>query len=253
MLLAVDIGNTSTKSGIYDGEDLLSRFSLPTTLDPHQIKIIGDKLSPAISDAIVCSVVPDSADAWMKFLQEKRINVSPATSELNFGFTVNYDPVSAVGTDRLVNALAAIERFGSPAIVCSFGTATTIDAVDKDRGFLGGIIAPGLRTAANSLKINTSQLPEISIEKPPHLIGNSTVTAIRSGIVFGHVAMAEGLIDRFTREIGGKPVVVATGGFASLLAEMTPRFDHVDENLTLEGLRILHGRLTQEAKSSRLA
>ncbi len=243
MLLAVDIGNTSTKCGIYDGEDLRSRFSLPTIHDPKQIRTTSDKLDPAISDAIVCSVVPETADAWMTFLQEKRIKVTRATNDLNFGLTINYDPVSALGTDRLVNALAAREKYGSPAIVCSFGTATTIDAVDRDGGFLGGIIAPGMKTAANALKANTSQLLAVSIEKPERLIGNSTVTAIRSGIVFGHVAMVEGLIDRFIWEIGGKPVVVATGGFASLLAEMTARFDHVDENLTLDGLRILHSRI----------
>ena len=245
MFLAVDIGNTSTKCGIYDGEDLLSRFSHPTTTDPETIEIIYDKLDPEISNAIICSVVPDAADAWIEFLHAKGIKVLRATNDLEFGFTIGYEPISAVGTDRLVNALAAVEEFGSPAIVCSFGTATTIDFIDKGRGFLGGIIAPGMRTAANALKLNTSQLPDISIEKPDRLIGNSTETAIRSGIVFGHVAMVEGLIDRITQEVGGKPVVVATGGFASLLAEQTSCFDHVDENLTLDGLRILHERLDQ--------
>jgi type III pantothenate kinase len=269
MLLAVDIGNTSTKCGIYDGEDLISRFFLPTTRDPNQIKsdrvssptvkegalqyqskITGDTLDAAISDAIVCSVVPDAAGAWMELLQAKGIKALRATNELDFGLTINYDPVSALGTDRLVNALSAIEKFGAPAIVCSFGTATTIDAIDKDRGFLGGVIAPGMKTAAEALKTNTSQLPNISIEKPDRLIGNSTTTAIRSGIVFGHVAMVEGLIERITREIGGKPVVVATGGFASLLAEMTGVFDHVDENLTLDGLRMLHGRAAKSSPSA---
>jgi type III pantothenate kinase len=245
MLLAVDIGNTSTKCGIYDGKDLQSRFSFPTTSDPELLPTIGDKLDSAINEAIVCSVVPDAAGALTSFLNEKRIKVRRATSDIDLGFAVNYAPISALGTDRLVNALAAIKKFGSPAIVCSFGTATTMDAITKDRGFLGGIIAPGIKTAARSLKQSTSQLPDISIEIPDSLIGNSTETAIRSGIVFGHLAMVEGLIDRLTREIGGKPVVVATGGFASLLAEMTARFDHVDDDLTLNGLRILHERIAQ--------
>jgi type III pantothenate kinase len=130
-------------------------------------------------------------------------------------------------------------------IVCSFGTATTIDVAGKDRVFRGGIIAPGLKTSANALKSNTSQLPESSITEPSELIGTSTYASILSGIVFGHLAMFEGLITRLRKELDERPTVVATGGFASLIDRMSDIIDIVDNDLTLHGLRILNSRADQ--------
>ncbi len=244
MLLAVDIGNTSTKFGIYDGEELLKRFSIPTSQISKTISLRDLEHQP-ITGAIVCSVVPEAAKELLNFLQQRNIKALLATNDLDFGLTINYEPLSSLGTDRLVNAFAAVEKYGPPAIVCSFGTATTIDMIDKDRVFLGGIIAPGMKTASNALKLNTSQLPEISIEKPARLIGTSTDSAILSGIVFGHVAMFEGLVDRLIEELGEKPVVVATGGFAPLSDQMTSVIDKLDLDLTLNGLRMLNSRIAQ--------
>ncbi|CAN5212634.1 type III pantothenate kinase [soil metagenome] len=249
MLLAVDIGNTSTKFGIYDDEDLVSRFSIPTFRDQGQNalqKEIGPSLVHPVSKAIVCSVVPCAAAAVIEFLRKKQVSTLQASNDLDYGLTVRYEPLSALGTDRLVNALAAVEKYGAPAIVCSFGTATTMDVIDAKRVFLGGIIAPGIKTAARALKLNTAELPDISIEKPGRLIGNTTESAIRSGIILGHVAMIEGLIQRLTAEIKVNPVVIATGGFATLVAGMTKLIDTVDENLTLDGLRILNDRIAHE-------
>jgi type III pantothenate kinase len=253
MLLAVDIGNTSIKFGIYDDEVLLSRFSITTSRVQDQNalqKEIGTNLDHPISGALLCSVVPDAAASAIEYLRTKQIPTLQASNDLDYGLTVRHEPLSALGTDRLVNALGAVEKYGAPAIVCSFGTATTIDVIDAKRVFLGGIIAPGIKTSARALKLNTSQLPDISIEIPDRLIGNTTESAIRSGIVFGHAAMIEGLIKRMTGEIGGDPVVIATGGFASLVAGMTNMIDTVDENLTLDGLRILHNRIAQKPSAA---
>ena len=247
MLLAVDIGNTSTKFGIYDGAELLDRFSVPTAQISDQTKLpdLGCTDRKSITEAIVCSVVPKAARELLNILHQQKIKAFQATNDLDFGFTVNYEPLSSLGTDRLVNAFAAVERYGQPAIVCSFGTATTIDVIDNNRVFLGGMISPGIKTAANALNLNTSQLPEISIEKPEKLIGTSTASAILSGIVFGHVAMVEGLIERSTKELGEKPLVVATGGFATLIGQMTQVIDKVDLDLTLNGLQMLSSRISQ--------
>ncbi len=249
MLLAVDIGNTSTKFGFYSGGALSGRGSFATVRRQNKGSLdekIGNSFDGPITDAIICSVVPEALALLLNYFEKRQIDTVSVTSEMDFGFSVAYEPLAAVGTDRLVSSLSAIEKYGSPAIICSFGTATTIDVIDRDRGYLGGIIAPGIRTAAASLKLNTSQLPEIKIEKPDRLIGNSTVSAIRSGIILGHVAMVEGLIDRIRNEIGSKPFVVVTGGFASLVAGMTEIIDTVDENLILDGLRILHERIAQK-------
>ena len=247
MLLAVDIGNTSTKFGIYEGAELLDRLSVPTAQISRHTELSDLGVSPRqpINEAIVCSVVPKRAEELLNLLQQHKIKAVRVTNDLDFGFTINYEPLGSLGTDRLVNAFAAVEKYGPPAIVCSFGTATTIDVIDRDRVFLGGMISPGIRTAANSLNLSTSQLPEIPIEKPEKLIGTSTASAMLSGIVFGHAAMVEGLIGRSTKELGAKPIVIATGGFATLIDQVTQVIDKVDLELTLSGLQMLNSRISQ--------
>jgi type III pantothenate kinase len=246
MLLAVDIGNTSTKFGIFDGERLSSKFSISTdpnsTIDELKF-LVGQNIHESISEAIVCSVVP-GMDASMR---ELLIDVGIAdpvfvSNSFDFGLKINYQPLSSLGTDRLVNSFAAAEKYRVPCIVCSFGTATTVDVVDQNRELLGGIIAPGMETMVKALNMNTAKLPEIKIEKPKSIVGNSTVTSIQSGIFYGQIAIAEGMVERMKKEIGGNPNVVATGGSASLIAENTNCIDLVDENLLLDGLRLLQER-----------
>jgi type III pantothenate kinase len=245
MLLAVDIGNSAIKFGIFDGDELVIRFSIPTTSDVASIFSGISTRIDVVTNAIVCSVVPDAAQALRKFLSQRQIATTLVSNYLDFGLTINYRPLSSLGTDRLVNALAASQQYGVPAVVCSFGTATTIDVIDKDRSFLGGIVCPGLQTSVKALNLNTSQLPEVSIMVPDRLIGTSTESSIRSGVVFGHVAMFEGLSARFTKELDDRPTVIATGGFAPLMQQLTPLIDRVDMDLTLNGLRILTSRLAQ--------
>jgi type III pantothenate kinase len=141
-----------------------------------------------------------------------------------------------------VNAFAAAEKYGGPCIVCSFGTATTIDVVNSDREFIGGIIAPGMGLMAEALHLKTSKLPRVEIQRPESVIGNSTVASIQSGIYYGYIGLVEGIIPRMTGELGETATVIATGGYASMIASETDAIDTVDENLTLEGLRLIHKR-----------
>ena len=247
MLLAVDIGNTSTKFGIFDGKRLTSKFSIataPNSTSDDLKNLVRDNIDKSVANAIVCSVVP-SRDAPMRELLSDAGIHDPVfvTNSFDFGLQINYQPLSSLGTDRLVNSFAAAEKYGVPCIVCSFGTATTIDVVDRDRELLGGIIAPGMKTMAKALNLNTANLPEIEIEKPKSIIGNSTVASIQSGIFYGQIGMAEGIIARFKSEIGDNPKVIATGGFASLIAANTDSINIVDEDLLLDGLRLLHERI----------
>ncbi|MFN0277968.1 MAG: type III pantothenate kinase [Pyrinomonadaceae bacterium] len=248
MLLAVDIGNTSTKFGIFDGESLISKFSIPTDPDSTKddlISAIGQKLSKTISDAIVCSVVPDANVSLREFLISLGVDEPLfVENDLDFGLKINYEPLSAMGTDRIVNSFAAVEKYGVPCIVCSFGTATTFDVVDENRILLGGIIAPGMKTMAKALHLNTAKLPEVEIENPQSVIGNTTVASIQSGIFYGYLAMVEEMIQRIQNEIGYLSKVIATGGWAPVIAENTAQVDVVDDNLTLEGLSLLYRRLT---------
>jgi len=264
MLLAVDIGNSLIKFGLFDGAKLLDKTSSPTT--PTEIDLDRFKKSQ-IHIVAVASVVPELTDVVRKTSQTA-LGVTPAFIDhsTDFGLKINYDPPESVGIDRLINASHAANKYGTPVIVCSFGTATVIDVVSQNREFLGGIIAPGVKTMSEALRQTTAQLPPVEIEEPHSLIGNSTEAAISSGIVNGHVAMAEGLIERIigtrtppsamsaTHETssaasgvadGGVrvPKVIATGGFANLIASKIEAVDEIDENLTLHGLRMLAERL----------
>lgn len=248
MLLCVDIGNSNIKFGTFDGNNLISKFAIPTPREPTFDELrsaIGGRMPRPIKHAIVCSVVPDVDKSLSQVLMDE-VGVAPlfVNNDFDFGLTINYRPRSSIGTDRLVNAFAAEQKYGVPCLICSFGTALTMDIVDKNHALLGGVIAPGMATMARALHLNTALLPDVKIEKPDHIIGNSTVLAIQSGIFYGQVAMAEGLISRMKKEVDGGIKVVATGGFASLIAENTDIIDLVDENLTLDGLQLIHQRIS---------
>jgi type III pantothenate kinase len=247
MFLAIDIGNTATKFGIFDGETLLSKSAIPTKKDYTNEQIllaIGEGLDLPIERALACSVVPEADEAIGILVAEKcGVETIFVNNELDLGLTVNYEPLTAVGTDRLVNCFAAAEKFGVPCIVCSFGTATTIDVITGNRKLIGGLIAPGMATMAKALYLNTSKLPDVMIEEPPSIIANNTIDSIRSGVFFGQIGMAEGLIERIFEALDERPTVVATGGFAETVEDNSSVIDFVDENLLLEGLNLLFKRL----------
>lgn len=250
MLLAVDIGNSNTKFGLFDGEHLVSKVSVPTNPDTFKndvAEIFGDV---TVTAAIICSVVPVAEQTLDEVLREP-LGVEPilVRNDFDFGLKINYKPIASVGTDRLVNAFAAVEKYGVPCIVCSFGTATTIDVVNANREMLGGAIAPGMKTMATALSLNTAKLPEIEIAKPDSVIGDTTVGSILSGVFYGQIGMAEGMISRFQNEIDGKAKVIATGGFSRPIAEHTDLIDIVDPNLLLDGLRLLYDRHRRQSSA----
>ena len=247
MLLAVDIGNTNIKFGVFDGDKLTSKLAIPTIREitaDGLTKVLSSKITQLVTLAIVSSVVPEIDASMLEFLTSQ-FGVDPlfVKNDFDFGIKINHEPLSDAGTDRLVNTFSAVEKYGAPCIVCSFGTALTLDVVDADRTLVGGLIAPGMHTLATALKITTSKLPEVEIKLPGSAIQNTTVGSIQSGIVNGYLGLFEGLISRVKEEIGNSPKVIATGGFASFIAENTHQIDVVDENLLLDGLRLLHERI----------
>jgi type III pantothenate kinase len=246
MLLAIDIGNSLVKFGVFDGEELIDKFSIATRRDYSAEELHFDRLQFSsgkflkIDRTLVSTVVPELIDP-VREASQAQFKVTPIFIDHNadFGITNKYDPPTSVGIDRLVNASAAVEKYGAPAIVCSFGTATVIDAVNKDKEFLGGVIAPGAKMMASALHENTSLLPSVQIEALDHVIGSTTVEAMVSGVVNGQIAMADGLIKQVAAELGSKPRVIATGGLAQTIASSIKTVSVIDENLTLDGLRLL--------------
>lgn len=244
MLLAVDIGNTNIKFGIYDGEDLVQTFHIPTRSDLASISL-AEKIKHSIANSLICSVVPEVNESLANHI-EAELGCTPTIlkNDADFGIEIRYEPRSAAGTDRLVNVFSAVEKYGGPCVVCSFGTALTIDAVDENRVLKGGLIAPGMATMAKALNLYTSKLPEVVIEKPSSVIQNTTIGSIQSGIVYGYFGLASSLIEQVKAESSNNAKVIATGGFARMIAENTDQIDIVDENLLLDGLMLLHKRLT---------
>lgn len=247
MLLAVDIGNSNIKFGVYDGELLTFKLSIPTIRDITAnglLKVVGSKLTQPVGAAIVSSVVPEVDRALREFIAAQ-YGFAPVfvRNDADFGLTIKYEPLAEAGTDRLVNTFSAVEKYGAPCIVCSFGTALTIDVVNKYRVLTGGLIAPGMNTLAIALKTTTSKLPEVKIEKPAELIQRTTISSIQSGIVYGYFGLVEELLTRVKKEIGDDTKVIATGGFAHLIAENTTQINTIDENLLLDGLRLIHERI----------
>ena len=252
MLLVVDIGNTLIKFGIFDSNTLLTKFSIPSLRDYTNEDIlaaVGLNLDLPIENAILCSVVPEIDETVAILIAEKcGVDARVVRNDQDFGLKIKYEPLSAIGSDRLVNSFASMQKYGAPCVVCSFGTATTVDVVGVNNEFLGGIIAPGMETMAKALHLSASRLPDITIEKPPTIIANNTVDSIRSGIYFGQMGMIEGIIRRMSNDLETRPTVIATGGFAQAVEDETSVIDIVDENLLLEGLNLLFNRLYTDEK-----
>lgn len=252
MLLAIDIGNSSIKFGIFNGEELFHKFSIQTKRDYTAEELMFDRLKLVdqqfiqvdIATCVISSVVPELNPVFAEVCRELfKLKPRFVDHSWDFGLDVKYEPLEALGIDRLVNAFAAVNKFGKPSIICSLGTATTIDAVNGAGDFLGGVIAPGMLVSARALQVMTAKLPNVPIEKPKSVFGTTTTGSIQAGLVFGHAAMVEGIIRRMLVETAGFSSsadlnVVATGGFANLIAPDVPSITQVDENLTLEGLRI---------------
>ncbi len=248
MLLAIDSGNTNIVFALYDGREKRAQWRASTdrkrTADEYGVwltQLMGmQRLSTAdVDGAIIASVVPAVMYALTTlcrtyFETEPLIVGDPG---VDLGIEVRIAHPEQVGADRLVNAIAAHQRFGGPLIMIDFGTATTFDLVGADGGYEGGVIAPGINESLEALSGAAAKLPRISIQDPPQqVVGQGTVHAMQSGAYWGYVGLIEGLIARIEEEAGRKLKVVATGGLAPLFAQATTRIEHVDPDITLRGL-----------------
>jgi len=258
MLLALDIGNTNVTVGLFRGRRLVRSWRLSTdarrTADEHEAALRA-VLGPASRRVDVCaiaSVVPAVEDAFAA-AAARLVRRPPVLidSDSPFGFRIGYRPPSDVGADRLVNAAAAMKRFGAPVIVADFGTAVTLDVLDRRGVYLGGAIAPGLDLAAEALARRTAKLPRATLHRPAEAIGRTTLDSLRSGIVFGTAALVDGLLERMFRELGERPPVVATGGAAGIVAPHCRHIRASVPDLTLEGIRIVGERMLVPSRRKR--
>ncbi len=255
MLLAIDIGNTETTMGVFDGDKLKATWHTATvihrTADEHAIlllNLLGRQGLQAsdVKEVSLCSVVPPITSIYEDMFQ-RHFNVSllVVAAGIKTGVCICMDNPREVGADRIVDAVAAHHLYGGPVIVVDFGTATTFDTVSAKGDYLGGAIAPGMITAAEAMSRETAMLPRVELARPGRVIGTNTIDAMKSGIVFGHVSMVEGMVARIQRELGARTKVVATGGYAGLIARETKVIDEVNPNLTLIGLRLVY-RMNQD-------
>lgn len=250
MLLAIDIGNTVTTLGVFADSELRATWCLATndyrTADEYAILLINllrhHGLEPAdIKKASICCVVPPILPTYEELLQHY-FHLSPlvVAAGVKTGVRIRLENPKEVGADRIVNAAAAHHLYDGPVIIVDLGTATTFDIVSKEGDYLGGVIAPGISTAAEALFTKAAKLPRVEISPPQQAIGTSTISAMQSGIVFGYVALIEGLVARVQNELGEKARIIATGGWSELIARQTKIFEAVNLNLTLIGLRIIY-------------
>jgi len=233
VLLAVDIGNSAIKLGVFDDRDALIERH---TLDPESSAAAADFITSPVINAIISSVVPHLTPLVAASIKEKfNVEADIVTNDRDLGLKIRYRPIEDAGNDRLVNSATAAYVYGVPCVVISFGTATTIDVVSEDYELLGGLIAPGLKMSAAALHEKTARLPLVEIDGDFSPMSETTDTSIRSGVIFSQIGLVETVISRVTAEIG-KPTVVATGGFAAKFAELCGAIDIVDRDLTLKGL-----------------
>lgn len=257
MLLVIDVGNTNTVLGLYEGDRLVHSWRLTTerqrTTDEYGIlcrnlfELAGVSWSAITAIAIASVVPPLNHTLWrmsVVYFQVEPLFIDPAR---NAGMPVHYVPPTDVGADRIVNGVAAFARYGGPCIVVDFGTATTFDAISAAGEYLGGVICPGIQVSAEALFARAARLPRVEIARPDTVVGTSTVASIQSGLFYGYVGLVDGILGRMIEELGGETKVIATGGLASLIGKGTDRIQTVDPDLTLEGLRLIYERNRSES------
>ena len=252
MLLAVDVGNTQTHVGAFDGAELVADWRLATrgdsTADEIALALAGSLdfrgLNMAMLDrAIVSTVVPRLGPEYERLcdrhLDSPCLLVGPAVKT---GMPILIDNPHELGSDRLVNAVAAYERVGGRCLAVDFGTSINFDAVSADGAYLGGAIGPGLEVSIEALAGRAAKLPRIELTEPSEAIGHNTLAALQSGFVFGFAGLVDGIARRMLSELGEPATVIATGGMATAIAPLCETVDDVDSYLTLEGLRLIHER-----------
>jgi len=263
MLLVVDVGNTNTVLGVYENvalgfagksspPRLLAHWRVATvmthTVDEYGVLFrnlfaIGNVEAAEVNGIIISSVVPPM-DSTLREVCERYFHLKPLFVEpgIKTGMPVLYENPQEVGADRIVNGVAAFEKFGGPCVVVDLGTATTFDAISRKGEYLGGVISPGIGISARALYEHTARLPLVDIRKPAKVIGTNTVGSIQAGLFFGYLGLVDGILERLINELGADTKVVATGGLASLIGHHSKYVKNVDDLLTLDGLRIIWER-----------
>ena len=259
MLLAVDIGNTNTVLGVFEDAQLRTHWRLAThrerTADEYGIlcrnlfslsNLDRQQIRAVVVSSVVPPVNPTIREMCHEYFGLVPFFVDPAAQTL---IQIRYEPVTDVGADRIVNAVAAVELYGRPAVVIDLGTATTFDVISAGGDYLGGVIAPGWGISAEALFSRAARLPRVEIRKPEKIIGTSTVESMQSGLYHGYLSLVKGLLDRILEELPSA-VVVATGGFAESLMPEIPAVRHIDPELTLKGLLIFYERLFRKGATA---
>jgi len=252
MLLVIDAGNTNITLGVFRDEDLIAEWRMVTDHAKHSDEYVADLQDLFQSeclhlnkiDAVVIASVVPSLDQTLELMAQSGFQLRPlfVNHTVDTGLKILYDSPANVGADRIVDAVAAVTKYGAPCIVVDFGTATTFNAVNAEREYLGGVIAPGLMISAEALFLRAAKLPRVEIKRPEKVIGSSTIGAMQSGLYYGYAGLVDGVLQRMIAELGVTPRVIATGGLAHSIAPASQFITEVDDTLTLEGLRLVHER-----------
>src|SRR5271165_1396422 len=262
MLLVLDVGNTNTVLGVFEANPaghgivrygrLIANWRVSTaktqTVDEYGVLFrnlfaMHELEVSSVQGTVISSVVPP-LDSTLREVCERYFHSRPLFIEpgVKTGMPVHYDNPAEVGADRIVNSVAAFEKFGGPCIVVDFGTATTFDVVSKNGEYLGGVITPGIGISADALFARTARLPRVDIRMPPRVLATNTVNSLQSGLYYGYLGLIDGILERLIAELGDNVSVVATGGLAALMGGGSKYIREIDDLLTLEGLRIIYER-----------